>query len=237
MGLRFKWFKSKLLHAKKSRTLQVVLLCVIFVLGFHRTAPYSLKSTPTADGTHDIMDSFSLPTNNPIWNFRYDATGNSANDRGYSLAKTSDGRFVVPGQTANDFYLLHVDADGRKVWNTTVDNGSYERARDVIEVSSVGYAACGYVRIASWNYFYLVRFDSNENVDWMKNYTGRSDYEARALAETDDGGFILVGSGTMGGPLYVVKTDLNGVQTWDAEIHGGDVLGGRDVLVISGTNG
>ncbi len=183
------------------------------------------------------MNRFEASANDPIWNFIYDVAGNNANDRGYSIAETTDGGFVIAGQTANDLYLLRVDANGTELWNTTVDNGSLERAWDVIEVSSGGYATCGYVRIGSWNYFYLVRFDTDGNVDWMRNYTGRSNYEARALAETDDGGFILVGSGTMGGPLYVVKTDLNGVQTWDAEIDEGESLGGRDVLDLGGANG
>jgi hypothetical protein len=183
---------------------------------------------------------FEPAENIPIWNYTYDAFGSEENNRGYSIIETSDGGFVVAGQAQNttmDFWVMRVDANGTELWNTTIDNGSLERAYDVIEVSSGGFAACGYVRISSWNYYYLVRLNESGDVDWMKNYTGNADTEARALAETDDGGFILVGRDNYGGGMYVVRTDENGTLEWDTTIYHGDNLFGSDVVDLSGSNG
>lgn len=224
------------MHANKITFLAVTLL----LLSIMNTVSVTLdgrQSETEIEQEIDLENRFNPSANDPIWNFTFDFGGNNQYDRGYSIAETNDGGFVVAGETNQDFWVLRVDANGTEIWNKTVDNGSLERAWDVVEVSTGGYAACGYVRISSWNYFYLVKFDVDGNVNWMRNYTGRSNYEARALAETDDGGFILVGRGHYGGGMYVVRTDSDGNETWSTTITDGDTLAGYDVIDLEGTSG
>ncbi len=241
-------FGGDSMRARTSRTLLGVLLCALFILN----SVCVIHDTPEYEGIKNSLDStetFDLATDIPIWNHTYDGEGKSQDDRGYSLVETSDGGFVAAGEIKNttdfklDFWVMRVDANGTEVWNTTIDNGSSERAFDVIEVSTGGFVACGYVRLDIYtpgnfyNFFYMVKLDTDGNVDWMRNYTGNYDCEARAVAETDDGGFILVGRDNYGGGMYIVRTDSDGILTWDTTFYDEDTVAGSDVLDLPGTNG
>jgi hypothetical protein len=222
----------------RTRFLTIFILCNFLILSSVCFIENPSRNEVSERLPNEVV--FEPAENIPIWNYTYDVFGMEKSNRGFSITETSDGGFVVAGgayNTTSDFWVIRVDANGTELWNTTIDNGSWERAYDVIEVSSGGFAACGYVRIESWNYYYLVRLDESGNIDWMKNYTGNADTEAWALAETDDGGFILVGKDIYGGGMYVVRTDENGTIDWDTTIYDGDNLFGYDVLDLSGTNG
>lgn len=225
------------MHAKRSSVLSVLFLCALFISSSICFASDVPRTRESSNKKILVNNPFGLSTNDPIWNYTFDHEGNNQADRGYSITETSDGGFVVVGETHSDFWVLRLDANGTEVWNTTIDNGSLERAWDVVEVSTGGYAVCGYVRISAWNYFYLVKLDIDGNVDWMRNYTGTADCEARGLAECDNGGFILVGRDIYGADMPVVRTDPSGLQTWSTTIAGGDYLGGYDVLDLVGTSG
>jgi hypothetical protein len=233
---------------RASSKLLVVLLCALFlssvVIGDSiADQKVNEKEMNTIDGH------FEMATDVPIWNYTYDGEGNDQDDRGYSLTETSDGGFVAAGEIKNtstfklDFWVMRVDANGTELWSTTIDNGDSERAWDVIQVSTGGFVACGYTRLDIYtpgnfyNFFYLVKLDTDGNVDWMRNYTGNYDCEARAVAETDDGGFIIVGRDIYGGGMYVVRTDSNGILTWDTTFYDGDTVAGYDVIDLTGTNG
>jgi hypothetical protein len=121
----------------RARFLSIILLCNFLIL-----SSACFIQNPSRIETSERLPNkvtFKPAENSPIWNYTYDAFGIEENNRGYSITETSDGGFVVAGEAHNttmDFWVMRVDANGTELWNTTIDNGSLERAYDVIEVSS-----------------------------------------------------------------------------------------------------
>jgi hypothetical protein len=83
--------------------------------------------------------------------------------------------------------------------------------------------------------FWLVKTDTNGQVEWNQTYGGIADEHANSLIQTADGGFVFVGStksygagnGDFWGDFWVIKTDVNGQEEWNQTYGGidGDFVG------------
>jgi outer membrane protein assembly factor BamB len=76
--------------------------------------------------------------------------------------------------------------------------GSLAKGFDVVETSDGGYVMCGEVDLptgAIRHYTWVVKTDAAGNQQWSRiyNYNDISNDEARALVETNDGGFLIAG--------------------------------------------
>ena len=143
---------------------------------------------------------------NMLWNQTYGI----ANDRAYSLVRTSDGGFALAGTTYiwdpatlgagnYDFWLVKTDEYGNMEWNRTYSGW---RAYALVETSDGGFALAGGSR--------LVKTDAYGNMEWNRTYGG----VAYALVEKSDGGYALAGYAPIGAGTYdfwLAKTDEHGV--------------------------
>jgi hypothetical protein len=152
--------------------------------------------------------------------------------------------YVLVGDTTSwgaggwDAYMVCVDADGNRLWNTTIGGTEYDRGSDIIAVRD-GFIVAG--TTSSWgmgNYdLWLFKTDLNGNHLW--NYTfGSCGYDyGFSLIECADGDLTLVGyidNGASGHDLYLVHTDTAGSDYWTKTI--GDTLDDRgyDLVEYSG---
>ncbi len=82
---------------------------------------------------------------NMVWNQAY---GGKASDEAYSLVATSDGGYILVGETDSfgaggyDFWLVKTDASGNMVWNQTYGGTSAETAYSLVATAD-GYAIAG----------------------------------------------------------------------------------------------
>ena len=152
--------------------------------------------------------------------------GDSDDDEGFSVVQTSDGGYVVAGQTssysvgADDFLLVKFDSSGNEQWTKTVGGASDDRAFSVAQTSDEGYVVTGFTRNydAEGTDILLVKFDSSGNEQWTKTVGGANDDFSRSVAQTSDGGYIVTGyTKSYGGTDYdvlLVKFDSSGVVEW-----------------------
>jgi len=152
--------------------------------------------------------------------------GDSDDDEGFSVIQTSDGGYVVAGQTssysvgADDFLLVKFDSSGNEQWTKTVGGASDDRALSVAQTSDEGYVVTGFTRNydAEGTDILLVKFDSSGNEQWTKTVGGANDDFSRSVAQTSDGGYIVTGyTQSYGGTDYdvlLVKFDPSGVVEW-----------------------
>jgi len=159
------------------------------------------------------------------WQQQYDY-GFGDDDRGHSVWQTSDGGYIIAGQTwlihgsfgNYDMYIIKTDINGNVQWKKVFywANESGDVALAVQQLSDGGYIIGGFTQSSSWA-SYIIRTDSLGNAIWSNIYPGAWQSECYDIQETPDGGFIYTGtesSFTTDTDLLLVKLNGNGILQW-----------------------
>jgi regulation of enolase protein 1 (concanavalin A-like superfamily) len=170
----------------------------------------------------------------PTWNQSYGGTGREI---AYALIQTVDGGFALAGYTdsfgadGRDMWLVKTDANGVATWNQSYGGTGGDSASALVQTVDGGFALAGEITKFFGAYYcsqrdmWLVKTDANGVPIWNQSYGGTGADSAFALVQTVDGGFALAGFtesfGAAGeGDMGLVKTDANGVLTWNQSYGG-----------------
>jgi hypothetical protein len=152
------------------------------------------------------------------WNQTY---GGVDQDIAWSLIQTSDGGFVLAGETLSfgagdhDFWLVKTDSSGNMEWNQTFGKEDYDFAYSIVESIDGGYALAGISRSEDSADFWLIKTDIYGQIQWDKRYRRGTHSGAYSLIVTSNGGYALAGYshsifGSTGTDFWLVKTDPYG---------------------------
>ena len=158
---------------------------------------------------------------NITWQKTYDG---SLWDEAHSVQQTSDGGFIVAGQTdynhSRSIWVLRLDANGndiwQKAWGGDIFGGSiYGGAYSIQQTLDGGFIVAGWAIDDIW----VLKLNANGNVTWQKTYGGSGTAEvARSIQQTTDGGYIVAGYTDSYGAgrfdMWVLKLNANGNVTW-----------------------
>ncbi|HXP51439.1 MAG TPA: hypothetical protein VN922_15895, partial [Bacteroidia bacterium] len=158
--------------------------------------------------------------------------GGLKNEGCNQIRATNDGGYIMIGYTTsfgiggNNMYAIKVDSLCKPQWSRAMGGNRTQVGYGVTPTSDKGYAFVGFTdSYGNGGYdAYLVKVDSNGNVQWQKTYGG-SDWDfAYSVKQISDGGFVLCGQtysyGSGNGDVYVVRTDKNGDTLWTRAIGG-----------------
>ncbi|MEM3578030.1 MAG: NosD domain-containing protein [Candidatus Bathyarchaeia archaeon] len=160
------------------------------------------------------------------WNQTY---GGSELEIAYSLMQTNDEGYAILGWTESfgsglsDIWLIKTDSNGNMQWHRTYGgaNNDYSGTHALLQTSDGGYAIAGYTNsFGSGDFdFWLIKTDSEGNVQWNKTYGEIGDDEAFCLIATQDGGYAMAGVTTSFGAglgdFWLIKTDSYGNMQWN----------------------
>jgi hypothetical protein len=158
--------------------------------------------------------------------------GGTDDDVAYSAQQTSDGGYIVAGETRSfgagyrDIFLIKTDASGNLQWAKTYGGTYWDVAYSVQQTSDGGYIVAGYTESfgAGYGDIFLIKTDANGNVQWAKTYGGTYGDKAYSVQQTSDGGYIVAGYTDSFGAGYadafLIKTYANGNVIW-AKTYGG----------------
>lgn len=167
---------------------------------------------------------------NTLWDTTY---GGDSIDIGNSIVQTSDGGFIIAGETQSfnpgisDVYVIKTDSLGNVLWDTTYGGASDDFGYCVQQTSDGGYIIAGltYSFGTSGGDVYLIKTDSLGAVVWDTTYGGMLYDAGHSVQQISDDGFIIGGQtssfGAGLGDVYLIKTDSVGNVVWDTTC-GGD---------------
>lgn len=150
--------------------------------------------------------------------------GGSNYDGALSVVQTSDGGYALAGWTrslgagADDFWLVKTYANGTIQWEKAYGGTDYDAACSVIQANDGGYAMAGYTGPWGGNYdYWLVKTDSDGNMQWNRTYDTGQKNRATSLLQTPDNGYAMVGytESSLGSKFLLVKTDQDGNAQWN----------------------
>lgn len=127
--------------------------------------------------------------------------GGPQDEHALALTPTRDGGYAIAGFTfsegngMSDIWVMKVDAYGQEQWRQLFGDDGYEWANDLVETRDGNLVIAGYQRDRETGLRNAWVFQVNRHGDlmWSKVYGGEEGDEAKALTQTNDGGFAVVG--------------------------------------------
>ncbi|UCE37748.1 MAG: Ig-like domain-containing protein [Thermoplasmata archaeon] len=192
---------------------------------------HSIKQT--SDGGY-IITGFTRsfgPAGSNIWLIKTDSAGSEiwsktfggdGGDVGNSAQETSDGGFIVVGNTYSfgidpeDIYLIKTDSSGNEEWNKTYGGPQEDYGLSVNQTYDGGYIISGLtMSFGPGNGdVWVIKTDSVGAVQWDTTwgYVGSEDY-GNEVHRTADGGYVIITRGDEEGNT-LIKLDSNGNLVW-----------------------
>jgi hypothetical protein len=107
--------------------------------------------------------------------------GGSLTDIAFSIIQSSDGGYVVAGETwsfgagSADIYVVKLDSGGNVQWTKTIGGSLTDIAFSIIQSSDGGYVVAGGTQsFGAGGDIYVVKMDANGNVCFSQNITNYS---------------------------------------------------------------
>ena len=164
--------------------------------------------------------------------------GGQFHDFAYDVKQCSDGGFILTGSTpsfgagSEDIYLIKTDSVGNLSWSKTYGNAFSDVPKSVEQTNDGGFVIAGYGvpnGITRHNVCVL-KTDAIGDTLWTKFLEIGGQFEAYAIHETSDSGYILTGRDHGGGlpsfNILVIKIDSIGNPQWSRLFGGsGDEFG------------
>ncbi len=163
---------------------------------------------------------------------------------GRDVVETSDGGFLLTGQTANinpvinyDKFLVRVDSEGDTLWTKIIpdDDNRGENIYSVLNTPDGNFVTIGRDSrepnpLTGTTQVEMLKYDTEGNVIWRKEYGGVGSDRGYAGILTADGGFAIAGISTSDCSTcaYLIKTGPDGEITTSVSP---PVINGFDIAV------
>ena len=167
--------------------------------------------------------------------------GGSLEDSPNAITNSSDGGYVIAGQTLSidgdvsgnhgsyDAWIVKIDGNGNKVWQKTFGGSNIDNAFAITRTSDNGYIVGGSTvsndgdvsENKGGSDAWIIKIDANGNKVWQKTFGGSGNDAASSILQTDLG--YLVSAQTVsnngdvtltlgGGDAWIFQIDANGAM-------------------------
>jgi hypothetical protein len=173
-----------------------------------------------------------------------DSFGGSGSDWAYAVTHTTDGGYVLAGQSnsnngdvsgnhgAEDIWVAKISSTGNLEWQRSLGSGGTEWADSIQQTQDGGFIIAGRSNTnggdVTGNHgsydFWVLKLNASGTLLWQKSLGGSSLDVAKYAIETSDNGFLIVGSTSSNDgdvtatnaleSVWVVKTNPVGVIEW-----------------------
>lgn len=191
--------------------------------------------------------------------------GGSNGDKGNEIIQTQDGGYAIIGSSfsddldvsinngAEDFWLVKLDASGALSWEKSFGYAGIDSGFSVIQTNDGGYFITGVLDVTlsggagnskgiqhAGGDYWGVKLSASGAIEWSKYYGGFFTDTPYSAVQTDDNGFILVGSSdsvdtdisnNIGDyDFWVVKISETGNLEWEKSFGGTEIDEARAII-------
>lgn len=159
-----------------------------------------------------------------LWERTY---GGPEDEFGWSMAATTDGGYVLGGQSESfgegdrDGYLVRVDPQGEEIWSQTFGGPEEDRLFSVDATADSGFILTGTTRGfgAVERDLFLVKTNEDGELDWMQVFGGDRDDVGHSVRRTADDGYMVTGYtrsfDAANYDTWMIKLDMTGEVEWE----------------------
>jgi hypothetical protein len=152
---------------------------------------------------------------------------------GSYISSTRDGGFIIAGSVYRntsqllsswDVYILKTDSEGKELWTGFFTGEKNDFADSICQTEDGGFILAGttesYGSIGGTSTF-LLKMNEFGNQEWFTIYENGMGIEKPTVIQTQDGGYILMGSSPRGTTnlqyrdLFLVRTNDMGYELWE----------------------
>lgn len=220
--------------------------------GGYITGGFTNSIDGMAGPTHGSIDYWVVKLNSTggvVWQ---KAFGGSLYDMFGDIQQTSDGGYIVCGQSESqdgdvlnphgsyDAWILKLDATGNITWQKSIGGTDYDGANSIRQTSDGGYifsggtySTDGDITTPDSKKIWIVKLNSTGSIEWQKMYgSGNANEYTKQIDQTSDGGFIVLStSGENAGDVtgnhgstdfWILKLDNTGSISWQKSLGGSD---------------
>jgi len=194
--------------------------------------------------------------------------GGTEDEIATGITKTTDGGYVLSGYSRSDncfsgsnggfhdYYMLKVDAQGNEMWCQNFGYPGSDQAQSVIQTAQGDLLTIGFFdvsasggqgnddRSVSGNAhgvgeYWAIKMDAQGAFYWKRYYGGSNNDRCYNALQTDDGGYLLVGSSesedfditdSKGSyDFWVVRLDAQGDLVWSRSYGGSEIDSAYDL--------
>ncbi|PKL31793.1 hypothetical protein CVV43_01550, partial [Candidatus Saccharibacteria bacterium HGW-Saccharibacteria-1] len=149
-----------------------------------------------------------------------------------SLVQTSDGGYVIAGDTVsygtgfldNNAYIAKFTADGTLSWSRTWGGTNSDFVNSLVQTSDGGYVVAGSTSTYGMGRLdaFIAKFTADGNLSWSRTWGGVDHDGIESLVQTNDGGYAVAGYTLSYGMGSVDATDKYGANIYG--INNGDAF-------------
>ncbi|MBP6333916.1 MAG: T9SS type A sorting domain-containing protein [Bacteroidia bacterium] len=149
-------------------------------------------------------------------------------DMGQSMVQTNDGGFCIVGMTgpdladSSDILVIRTDAEGSQIWSARLAGPKDDIITDIVQTNDGGFLLVGNTFSSptdtAFSDIIAIKIDDGGFVYWSKTFGGTDYEEAQSVVNTNDGGYVILGStmsyGSVDQSAFAMKIDDSGNQVW-----------------------
>ncbi len=218
-----------------------------YLISGHSSSPAGQDKSQNSFGFDDYWLVKISSTGAKEWDRTY---GGSSNDQFPDVAVTSDGGYLIVGDSPSgisgsktnvkggwDFWMIKVNAAGALVWDKSIGGNRDERRPRLDRVAANEFIISGLsqssqnqdktdINFGSWDYW-VVNIDGNANINWDKTLGASNADYARGVVPAHGGGYVVHGMSFTGaiGSGNKNETGRGGWDYWVVQLDGSGCAG------------
>ncbi|HEX5154116.1 MAG TPA: T9SS type A sorting domain-containing protein [Parafilimonas sp.] len=221
--------------------------------GGYVIAGYSDSDDGDVSGNHGDFDMWIVKLDSAGIIQWQKSLGGSSYDGGSSIALTSDGGYIVAGDSwsvdgdvsgnhgGRDMWIVKLNSTGTLEWQKSFGGSDYDRATWIKETSDGGYIVIGDTQSndgdVSGNHggsdIWIIKLNSGGSIEWQKIIGGSNHDYAGTIEQTSDGGYIVAAEPVSNDgdvrdnhgatDYWIIKLNDSGAVQWQKSLGGSDI--------------
>ena len=199
-------------------------------------AGFTMSAT---DYSKDVLVIKTDAQGNVEWQRSY---GDAQDETANSIDISNGGGFIITGEVINAntgfglCHLMKIDDEGELSWSNTFGGSQNDNGFSVTSTNDGGFSITGVTRSLGDNDgdAWLIKVSDSGAIQWERTYGGEDTEFGRAIQQTVDGGYIIIGQtesfGAGSSDAYLLKTDSEGNEMWSQTFGGQGTDQGRYVV-------